>query len=104
MAFLVRHWPYQNRQEREFKVEDGDPILTPAEWYPEFHRFHVEVVRSTPDLDWGWLREERPELHSAIKRIEDTTDDLGNARLSDVLSFMRSWRDLILQAESERQG
>ena len=81
-----------------------DPTLTPAEWWPEFHRFHVEVVRSTPDLDWGWLRKDRPELYAAIKAIEDTIDGLGDARLSDVLSLMRDWRDLILQAESERQG
>ena len=85
----------------EALIED-DPILTPEQWWPEFHRFHVEVVRSTPDLDWKWLREERPELHRTIKGIEDTIDGLGDARLSDVLSLMREWRGLVLKAESEQ--
>ena len=81
-----------------------DPILTPAEWYPEFHRFHVGVIRSTPDLDWGWLRRDRPQLFGTIKEIEDRIDTMGDTRLSDVLNLMREWRDLILKAESERQG
>ncbi len=94
----------KDREEARRRIEEEDPILTPQQWYLEFHRFHVEVGRSTPDLDWGWLRKDRPELYAAIKAIEDTIDGLGDARLSDVLSFMRRWRDLILQAESERQG
>ena len=87
-----------------FVGELTERILSPEEWYPEFHRFHVEVVRSTPDLDWGWLKRDRPELYHAIKAIEDTIDGLGDARLSDVLNLMREWRDLILKAESERKG
>ena len=89
---------------KKAEMDLQDPILIPGEWWPEFHRFHVEVVRSTPDLDWGWLRRDRPQLFGSIKAIEDRIDGLGDARLSDVLSLMRDWRDLILQAESERQG
>ncbi len=62
------------------------------------------MVRSTPELDWGWVRGDRPQLFASIKAIEDRIDGLGDARLSDVLNLMRDWRDLILQAESERQG
>ena len=89
---------------KKAEMDLQDPILTPEQWYPEFHRFHVQVVRSTPDLDWRWVRKDRPELYAAIKAIEDTIDGLGDARLSDVLNLMREWRDLILKAESERQG
>ena len=92
------------KAERDLRAQAEDPILTLEQWYPEFHRFHIQVVQETPNLDWQWIRDKRPELHRAIKGIEDTIDGLGDARLSDVLSLMREWRDLILKAESERQG
>ena len=79
-----------------------DPNLSPEQWYREFHRFHVQIVQETPDLDWKWLREQRPELFQAIRQKEDELDALGNARLSEVMVIMREWRELILKAEFER--
>lgn len=81
-----------------------DPILTPEQWWPEFHRFHVGVVRETLSLDWGWLRGHRPELFQSILDTEAELDRLGDTRLSEVMQVMGKWRRLILRAESERQG
>jgi len=78
--------------------EEDDPILTPGQWYREFHRFHVQVVQETPDLDWKWLREQRPELFQAIRDKEDELDRLGDARLSEVMAIIGEWRELVLQA------
>jgi len=93
---------------RHYKAEiiealtKDDPILTREQWYPEFQRFHVEVVRRTPNLDWIWLRERQPELHRAIQGIEDRIDSLGNARLSVVMEIMTDWRALVQNAEFGR--
>jgi len=81
---------------------EADPILTPDQWYREFHHFHVQVVQETPDLDWKWLREQRPELFQAIRQKEDELDRLGEAKLSEVMAIMRQWRELVLKAEFER--
>jgi len=69
--------------------EEEDPVLTPDQWYREFHRFHVVVVQETPDLDWKWLKEQRPELFQAIRQKEDELDGLGSAKLSEVDSLPR---------------
>ncbi len=89
------------REEVKSFLNEEDPILTPEQWYPEFHRFHVQVVQETPDLDWQWLREQQPDLHKSIKDKENELDALGEARLSEVMEIMREWRALILQAEME---
>lgn len=81
-----------------------DPILSLDQWYPEFHRFHAQVVQETPNLDWQWLREQRPDLYQTIKDRENELDALGDARLSRVMGITREWRELILRAENERQG
>jgi len=80
-----------------------DPILSPDQWYPEFHHFHIQVVQETLDLDWQWLREQRPDLYQSLKDRENELDTLGAARLSEVMGIMGKWRGLILQAESQRQ-
>ena len=82
--------------------QDDDPILTPDQWYREFHRLHVQVVQETPDLDWAWLRECRPELLQSIRDKEAELDALGDARLSEVMAIMGQWRELILKAEFEK--
>jgi len=94
------------RQHKEEILEalnpEDDPMLTPDHWYLEFHHFHLEVVRSTPDLDWEWIREHRSELFEAIRQKEDKLERLGDARLSEVMAIMGEWRGLILKAEFER--
>ena len=82
-------------------INEEDPILTPEQWYPEFHRFHVQVVQETPNLEWQWLREHQPDLYRVIKGRENELDALGEARLSEVMEIMGQWRALILQAEME---
>ena len=93
--------PSPSAQGQVQRPED-DPVLSPDQWYREFHRFHVLVVQETPDLDWAWLREQRPELLQTIKDKEAKLDALGDAKLSEVLAIMREWRGLILNAEFER--
>jgi len=72
-------------------------------------RERLDLLMEYPKVArWRWpkylVKGDRPQLFASIKGIEDRIDGLGDARLSDVLSLMRDWRDLILQAESERQG
>ena len=88
--------------QKYIEISDDDPILPVGVWYPEFHRFHVQVVQETPDLDWKWLREQRPELFQAIRQKEDQLDALGDARMSEVMAIMWAWRQLVLQAEFQR--
>jgi hypothetical protein len=80
-----------------------DPILSVEQWYPEFHRFHMAVVGETPDFDYCWLRDVRPDLCHLIKAKEDQIDALGTARLSEVMTIMREWRGLVLKAELDRK-
>ena len=88
--------------EKYIEIPENNPILTPEQWYREFHHFHVQVVQETPDLDWAWLRECRPELLQTIRDKEAELDALGEARLSEVMEIMGQWRELILKAEFER--
>lgn len=81
--------------------QPDDPVLSLDQWYPEFHRFHVQVVQETPNLDWQWLREQRPDLYRSIKAKESELDALGEARLSEVMEIMGEWRGLMLRAEVE---
>jgi len=111
MSYLATAKKAEQKLRQCFQVVDADegatlddPILSPDQWYPEFHRFHVQVVQENPNLDWQWLREQRPDLYQAIKTKENELDGLQEARLSQVMEMMRQWRGLILQAESERQG
>ena len=43
-------------------AKDTGPILAPAEWILECRVFHAQVVQETLELDWRWIREQRPEL------------------------------------------
>src|SRR5262245_19093080 len=70
----------------------NDPILSVEQWYPEFHRFHIAVIAETPDFDFGWVRENRPEIYRAIKAKENEIDALGAAQLSHVMVLLREWR------------
>jgi len=80
---------------------ENDPILPPEAWFPEFHRFHVQVVRETPNLDWGWLRDHRPDLFQSIRAKENELDGLEHARLSQVMAILREWRELVFKAQFE---
>ena len=92
----------EHRTEILEALGEDEPILTPDQWYPEFHRFRVQVAQGTPDLDWAWLKEHRSELFQAIRDKEAKLDRLGDARLSEVMAIMGEWRELILKAEFER--
>ena len=80
-----------------------DPIVSPEHWYPSFREFHHNVVRESPDFDYGELREHNPNVYPRLKAKEDEIDALGAARLSQVMALLREWRELILTAEFERQ-
>lgn len=85
------------------EVNEGkdDPLLTPEQWYPEFHRFHVHVCHEIPDFDRLWVKQHRSHLYQKIKSLENQIDALGEAKLSEVMVIMREWRELILSAEFE---
>ena len=80
-----------------------DPILAPGDLFPEFHRLHNAVVHETPDLDYGWVRRDRPDLYRRIKTIEDRIDGIEETRLSLIIGIMSGWRELILRAEFEQR-
>jgi len=82
-------------------LKEDDPVLSPDQWYSEFHRFHIQVVKETPDLDWQQVKREHPELHQAIKAKENEIDSLGNVRLSVVMGIMTEWRQLVMQVVSK---
>ena len=84
-------------------LSEDDPILPPTTWFPEFHRLHVRIVQETPNLDWQWLKEQRPDLYRAIKDRENKLDALGDARLSEIMAIMREWRGLVLKAEFKQK-
>jgi len=93
----------EHREEVKSFLNEEDPILAPEQWIPHFRDLHHKVIKETPDLDYGWLRDNRVELYRAIKAKERELDTLGGARLSEVVEIMSEWRALILQAESQRQ-
>ena len=99
MSYLATAKKAEQKQKQG--SQQDDPILAPEQWYPEFHRFHVQVVQETPNLDWQWLREHQPGLYMSIKAKENELEALGDARLSEVMEIMGQWRGLILQAEME---
>lgn len=80
-----------------------NPILAVGDWYLEFRAIHRRVVSETPSFSYAWVRANRPDLHQAIKALEDRIDRLGAARLSDITNIMIEWRSLVLQAEQARQ-
>jgi len=94
----------EHKEEVESFMNEEDPILTPEIWIPHFRDFHHRVIAETADFDYGWLRTNRPDLYQHIKTKENELDGLQEARLSQVMEMMRQWRDLVLQAENERQG
>jgi hypothetical protein len=83
--------------------EEDDPVLLPHQWYPHFRDFHHSVVRESADFDYCELRMRCPELYRRIKAKESEIDELGQARLSNVISVMRDWRELILKACFEQR-
>jgi len=87
----------------ETGVEIDDPIVSPEQWFPSFRYFHHNVIRESPDFDYAWVCQNRPELYGAIKGKENQIDALGAAQLSQVMALLREWRELILTAEFERQ-
>ena len=84
---------------------DKDPIISPREWYSDFHRFHERLVLRARISTAGFSRRPISPLYGEIKNLEDQIDALGPARLSEVMAMLREWRKLILTAYFEqRQG
>jgi len=81
---------------------DEDPILTLNQWYPIFKELHRKVVAETPNFDYLWLKEHRPDLYQAISVKEAELDSLRDARLSEIMAIIREWRTLILKSEFKR--
>ncbi len=94
---------------REYKEEiravlgQEDFILSPGQWYPHFRDFHHKVIAETPNFDYLWVSEHRPDLYQAIKVKEAELDALKDARLSEVMAIIREWRTLVLRACFEQR-
>jgi len=100
----VEEWEeHLERLERRARVTPPDLFLTPAQWYPHFRALHHKVIAETPDFDYLWLIEHRPDLYRAIRGKENELDTLQEAKLSEVMGIMQEWRELVLKAESERR-
>jgi len=76
---------------------DENPVVNVGQWWPEFHRLHIQTVRETPDFDYAWIRRHRPDLYRKIQTKEAELDALQEAKLSEVMAIMQTWRELILQ-------
>ena len=79
-----------------------DIVLSLEQWYPHFRDYHHRVVSESPDFDYRWLHQNKPNLFQAIKLKEKEIDALRSARLSQVMALLREWRELVLTAEFER--
>ena len=100
----VREWEeHLERLERRARVTPPELFLTPAQWYPHFRDLHHKVIAETADFDYGWLRTNRPDLYQSIKAKENELDAIQEAKLSEVMAIIQSWRELILKAEFERR-
>ena len=84
--------PFLQKNEALDPQVADDPILSVEQWYPEFHRYHLAVVAEASDFDYGWIRQNRPDLYRQIKNKENEIDVLETARLSEVVAIMREWR------------
>jgi len=94
----------QATQKPDFQVSgEDDPILPLEAWYPVFKELHRKVIAETPDFDYLWLKQHRPDLYQAIRAKESDLDAIQEARLSVVMAIIRQWRELVLQAEFERK-
>ena len=83
-------------------LEDKDPIVSPREWYSDFHRFHERLVLRVRISTASFSR--RPiSGFTGIKNLEDQIDALGPARLSEVMAMLREWRELIWTAYFEQR-
>ncbi|MEE8112736.1 MAG: hypothetical protein V3T23_00135 [Nitrososphaerales archaeon] len=82
-------------------LAEDDPALSPEHWYPYFRDLHHKVIEETPNFDYLWLKQYRPDLYQAIKAKENEIDALQEARLSEVMEVMGEWRGFILKAEFE---
>jgi len=96
---LIEELREQKEEVKSFLNEE-DPILTPEHWIPHFRDLHHKVIKESPDFDYGWLQANRLDLYRAIKAKENELDALGDARLSVIMTIMREWRGLILQAKA----
>jgi hypothetical protein len=95
--------PFAVAQKYLERGTSDDPVLNADQWYPDFSDFHHKVIAETPDFDYAWVCQYRPELYRAIKVKENEIDALGPARLSQIMALLREWRELILTAEFERK-
>ncbi len=94
----------QATQKADFPVSgEDDPILPLEAWYPVFKELHHRVLSETPNFDYLWLKEQRLELYQGIKAKENGLDSLKEARLSEVMSILGQWRELVLKAEFEQR-
>ncbi len=91
------------REEVISTLAEDDPALAPEHWYPYFRDLHHKVIEETPNFDYLWLKEHRPDLYQTIKVKEDELDALQEAKLSEVMAIVRQWRELVLQAQFERR-
>lgn len=94
--------PTRTPAESKTVSDEDDPVVSFVQWYLIFHELHVKVVHETPNFDYLALKEQNPELYREIKTKENELDVLGDARLSEVMSLVRQWRELILRVHLEQ--
>ena len=85
---LIEELREQKEEVKSILIEE-DPILTPKQWYPDFRDFHHKVIAETPNFDYLWLKEHRPDPYQAIKAKENELDAIQEARLSEVLASQK---------------
>lgn len=91
------------RTGKERSVDD-DPILPVEAWFPVFKALHRKVIAETRNFDYGWLRRNRLDLYQAIRTKEDELDALQEVKLSEIMTIIREWRELVLKAEFESKA
>ena len=85
-----------------WRTQEDDPYLPVKAWFPVFAELHRRVVQESRDFDYGWTRQNNPELYRGIKNLEDQIDGLGDARLSKVMDLVGRWRSLVLRGVQEQ--
>ena len=85
-------------------AKTDDPVVEWEKWFPISHELHTKVVAETPDFDYIRLSKHNPTLYDQIKLVENLIDRMGPAKVSEVMSLVRQWRELVTIAMFDQQN